>query len=81
MIPLAWTWMAWPAWLVAGGAGAPAAAARVAVAALGLAAWDLFLDPQMVAEGYWTWAGPSAACPACRTCRSATTSAGCWWRW
>jgi hypothetical protein len=26
--------------------------ARVAAA---LTAWDLFLDPQMVGEGYWTW--------------------------
>jgi uncharacterized membrane protein len=54
VIPLAWTWMAWPAWvvteqLVAG------AVARVAVASVGLATWDLFLDPQMVAAGYWRW--------------------------
>lgn len=70
VIPLAWTWMAWPAWLVAGRltAGGPAAsrgrtAGRVAVAALGLAAWDLFLDPQMVAEGYWRWAHPAPALP------------------
>jgi len=21
----------------------------------GLAAWDLFLDPQMVSAGHWTW--------------------------
>jgi uncharacterized membrane protein len=60
VIPLAWTWMAWPAWL---------AAVRVlprhptALAALGLAAWDLFLDPQMVSEGYWRWADPAPALP------------------
>ena len=23
---------------------------------MALAAWDLFLDPQMVGEGYWSWA-------------------------
>ena len=28
----------------------------VPVAALGLTAWDVFLDPQMVRAGYWTWA-------------------------
>ena len=30
---------------------------------LTLAAWDLFLDPQMVAAGHWTWAHPSPALP------------------
>jgi uncharacterized membrane protein len=62
VIPLAWTWMAWPAWLAAVRI-ARSAAARTALAAVGLAAWDLFLDPQMVAEGYWTWADPSPALP------------------
>ena len=82
VIPLAWTWMAWPAWLAAvrlttgrsvpgpartGSAGtgvAPGArrtVLRVLLAAVGLAAWDVFLDPQMVSEGYWTWldSGPT----------------------
>jgi uncharacterized membrane protein len=62
VIPLAWTWMAWPAWLVAGRL-VSALPARVAVAGLALAAWDLFLDPQMVAEGYWRWADPRPALP------------------
>jgi len=62
VIPLAWTWMAWPAWISAAHlTGHPAA--RVLIAATGLAAWDLFLDPQMVAEGYWTWAAPEPALP------------------
>ncbi|GAA0567223.1 carotenoid biosynthesis protein [Paractinoplanes ferrugineus] len=62
IIPLAWTWMAWPAWIAATRAtGRPAA--RIALAALGLAAWDLFLDPQMVAEGYWRWHSPTPALP------------------
>jgi putative membrane protein len=55
VIPLAWTWMAWPAWVVAG--RLVAARFRVPVAAWALASWDLFLDPQMVAEGYWRWRG------------------------
>lgn len=62
IIPLAWTWMAWPAWLAAvrltsSGPG------RVALATVGLAAWDLFLDPQMVAEGYWAWRNATPALP------------------
>ena len=62
IIPLAWTWMAWPAWLAA--QRLPVARwARVGVAAFGLAAWDLFLDPQMVAEGYWRWQSPTPALP------------------
>jgi uncharacterized membrane protein len=56
IIPLAWTWMAWPAWLAAGGLVSPLAG-RVLVAGVGLASWDLFLDPQMVAERYWVWSG------------------------
>lgn len=54
VIPLAWAWMAWPAWVAAGHL-VTRPAPRVAVAALGLASWDLFLDPQMVAAGYWRW--------------------------
>jgi putative membrane protein len=56
IIPLAWTWMAWPAWLAAGQL-TTRRATRVAVAGIGLASWDLFLDPQMVAAGYWHWSG------------------------
>ncbi|MFR9779748.1 carotenoid biosynthesis protein [Micromonospora sp. MS34] len=77
IIPLAWTWMAWPAWLTAvrltaaapGPAGDRAAPGwvgrlgRIALAAVGLAAWDLFLDPQMVAEGYWVWRDAVPALP------------------
>lgn len=86
IIPLAWTWMAWPAWLAAvrltspagpttrtgtpgAGPGATAGdrwarhAGRIALAAVGLAAWDLFLDPQMVAEGYWIWRDATPALP------------------
>ncbi|MEV4352005.1 carotenoid biosynthesis protein [Actinoplanes sp. NPDC049596] len=59
IIPLAWTWMAWPAWLAA----QRLPRFRVAAAAVGLAAWDLFLDPQMVAEGYWRWQSPTPALP------------------
>jgi putative membrane protein len=62
IIPLAWTWMAWPAWLAAV-RSTRRRPARVALAGAGLAAWDLFLDPQMVAEGYWRWPAPTPALP------------------
>jgi uncharacterized membrane protein len=62
IIPLAWTWMAWPAWLAAIRL-VRGRAARILVAAAGLAAWDLFLDPQMVAEGYWRWRSATPALP------------------
>ena len=62
VIALAWTWMAWPAWLAATWLTARPAA-RVVLAGAGLAGWDLFLDPQMVTEGYWHWADPTPALP------------------
>ena len=37
--------------------------ARVGVAAVALAAWDLFLDPQMVADGHWVWRDPRPGLP------------------
>lgn len=54
VIPLAWSMMAYPCLL---------AAQRLSTTALGtaliggwlLAAWDLFLDPQMAGQGLWTW--------------------------
>ncbi len=54
LIPLAWSMMSYPCLL---------AAQRLSTTSLGtamvggwlLASWDLFLDPQMVGEGYWTW--------------------------
>ena len=57
VVPAAWWSMALPAREVAhavlGGRSTPW---RRAVAGAGaLTAWDLFLDPQMTAEGYWTW--------------------------
>ena len=45
---------------VVGGRGAHharGARARVALAAGALTAWDVFLDPRMAREGYWSWPG------------------------
>lgn len=52
----AWAMMARPAWTVAG-LVARRRAARVLAAAGALTAWDVFLDPRMVREGYWAWPG------------------------
>lgn len=54
VIPLAWSMMAYPCLLAA----QRLSTTRMGAALIGgsvLAAWDLFLDPQMVAEGHWTW--------------------------
>jgi putative membrane protein len=53
VVPLAWAMFAYPAHVVGVRLGRPVLAGAVA-----LAAWDLFLDPQMVAERYWTWDSP-----------------------
>jgi putative membrane protein len=50
----AWAMMARPAWVVAG-LITRRPARRVPVAAGALTAWDVFLDPRMAREGYWTW--------------------------
>ncbi|WP_238888007.1 carotenoid biosynthesis protein [Mycobacterium sp. IDR2000157661] len=54
VVPLAWVMMAWPA-LVVARTLASRGAAVVAVGASALTAWDVFLDPQMVAAGHWVW--------------------------
>lgn len=57
LVPLAWFAMAAPAREVAhavlGRHATPSR--RMALGAAALTAWDLFLDPQMTAEGYWRW--------------------------
>ena len=62
VIPAAWTMMAYPAYVVARHLVPHCRLVRVGVAAWALATWDLFLDPQMVGEGHWSWAdqGPQA---------------------
>ena len=62
VVPLAWAMMAWPA-LVVGRALAGRGVTVVAVGALALAAWDLFLDPQMVGAGHWVWRAPDPGLP------------------
>jgi len=68
LVPLAWLMMLPPSWAVAetilGPRRLPQAlsqrVARAALAALAFTAWDLFLDPQMVAWDLWRWPGGGA---------------------
>lgn len=60
IVPAAWFAMAVPAREAAHAAlGAQSTALRrLLLGSAALTAWDLFLDPQMTAEGYWEWARP-----------------------
>ena len=64
VVPLAWAMMAYPA-LLAGRrlAGRRGRLVSTPVAAVALASWDLFLDPQMVAAGHWRWDDPTPSLP------------------
>jgi uncharacterized membrane protein len=62
LIGLAWTMLAWPAALAAR-CLVRAPFARVLVGAWALAVTDLFLDPQQVAAGHWTWRFPAPHLP------------------
>jgi len=58
IVPLAWFAMAVPARATVHAAlgERSTAAGRILGGAAALTAWDVFLDPQMVGEGYWAWA-------------------------
>lgn len=58
IVPLAWFALGLPAREAAHAALGPRStpATRVTLGSAALTAWDLFLDPQMVGEGYWAWA-------------------------
>jgi uncharacterized membrane protein len=60
LVPLAWYAVGLPAAATADAALGPRASApgRIGLGAAALTAWDLFLDPQMTAEGYWAWTKP-----------------------
>lgn len=62
VVPLAWAMMAWPA-LVVGRTLVARGPGVVAVGAMALAVWDVFLDPQMVAAGHWVWSDPDPGLP------------------
>ena len=58
IVPLAWFGMGLPSREAAHAAlGARSTSTRrIALGSAAMTAWDLFLDPQMVGEGYWAWA-------------------------
>lgn len=65
LVPLAWVMMLAPAWgaadILLSAKTRKAYSSRISLAAitgLALAAWDLYLDPQMVARGLWSWEQP-----------------------
>jgi putative membrane protein len=62
LIGLAWTMLAWPGALAARRL-VRSGLARVLVGAWALASADLFLDPQQVAAGHWTWQFPAPHLP------------------
>lgn len=62
VIPLAWAMMGYPVY-VAASQVCRTAVPRVALAAALLASWDLFLDPQMVSEGHWSFVAPDPGLP------------------
>lgn len=57
IVPLAWFAMAVPARESAHAAlrARSTVTSRLLLGSFALTAWDLFLDPQMVGEGYWRW--------------------------
>ncbi|HVD87655.1 MAG TPA: carotenoid biosynthesis protein [Jatrophihabitantaceae bacterium] len=66
IVGLAWAMMAWPAAVVARRL-AQTRISQVVIGAWALASWDLFLDPQMVAAGHWTWREPTPHLPGVQT--------------
>ncbi|RAY13853.1 carotenoid biosynthesis protein [Actinomadura craniellae] len=65
VVALAWGGMGLAAHAVAVAVAPAGGLARIGTGALALTAWDLFLDPQMVRLGLWTWAdhGPYRGIP------------------
>ena len=60
LIPLAWYMMLPPAWAVAQViSGRHNRLVFTLISAVALTAWDLFLDPQKVAWGFWVWTDSS----------------------
>jgi uncharacterized membrane protein len=62
LVPAAWLMIGYPCHALAGrAAGRPAG--RVVAGAVAMVGWDVFLDPQMVAAGRWSWARPGRHLP------------------
>ncbi len=55
LVPLAWLMMLPCAWAVVQELGIGNRLAFILVSAMAFTAWDLFLDPQLVAWNFWSW--------------------------
>ena len=62
VIAVAWTAGVYPVWAVAR-LCYRGRVARIAATAVATAGWDLYLDPQMVADAQWTWHATAPALP------------------
>ncbi|MFR9753145.1 carotenoid biosynthesis protein [Nocardia sp. 004] len=62
LIATAWTGGIYPVYIVAG-IVSRRTVSRIALTATGAVGWDLFLDPQMVADGQWTWCDTTSGLP------------------
>jgi uncharacterized membrane protein len=70
IVPLAWTMLAYPCLLLGRRLAARIGCGRrvftvitTLTGAIALAGWDLYLDPQMVAQGNWSWLRPGPSLP------------------
>lgn len=86
IVPLAWTMMAYPAFVVGWRISQDPVRGLVAAVAC-LVAWDLVIDPVMVQAGWWAWSGASpswSGVPLTNFAGWSLTAAGLlWplWRW
>ncbi|MCL2534262.1 MAG: carotenoid biosynthesis protein [Nocardiaceae bacterium] len=62
VVPFAWTAGFYPVWCAAS-LITRRRLPRIALTTAGVAGWDLYLDPQMVADGQWHWCVTDAGLP------------------
>lgn len=62
VVPFAWTAGFYPVWCAAS-VIARGRLPRMVLTTVGVVGWDLYLDPQMVADGQWRWCVPDAGLP------------------
>ena len=70
VVPLAWTAGFYPIWCAVtfvvrrlDTTRFRSTGLRIAAVAVGMVGWDLYLDPQMVTDGQWTWTSGAAGLP------------------
>ncbi|QCQ91511.1 carotenoid biosynthesis protein [Rhodococcus sp. SGAir0479] len=62
VVPFAWTAGFYPVWCAAS-LVTRGRVRRIALTTAGVVGWDLYLDPQMVADGQWRWCVTDAGLP------------------